>query len=168
MKRLVSIRVDVELSADTPAGIEDAAREAICALKVDLAMDRGGGEFFAAKSVEKKLLQQDEHRLWEIVLSVCKVSEKDFRKCKLWKSALARNLFSVFARNHLLWTWDRIANFVHRDRSTVISGARSAMEMISGVSTRRKGSYDKARGKRVDNARRVWSNLKVAWQMEKS
>lgn len=132
MKRVMSVMVKIELSADTLDGIAAAAMEAQSELKCDIAFyDKELGAY-GAKMVEKGADQPDELTLFDIVLETTGLSEKQFVKDRGWPAAQARYMFAFYARRYLEWGWNRVANAIERDRTTAIQGVKGLVYLISG------------------------------------
>ncbi len=164
MKRLATVTVNLELSADSEAGIVDAADEALAAIKCDLAMDRGDGEYFAARIVSKQFLQADEHRLLEAVLMSCRVTLNEFYEGRNRDCSAARHLFAFYAKRYLQWSWSQIADFVGRDKSSAIKGAQAILDLVAGCKSRRKGKSDNAtRPLWADKAKKAMLQIQMAW-----
>lgn len=130
MKRDMVITVRIEISADRPTGIDQAAAEALSQLKCDFAMDCKEHGCFAARIVEKGVDTYDEEKLTMIILDVTGIDLKRFLKSKDWDAAYARNLFGFFARKYFEWDWRRISSFVGRERTGIAKGVKSLSNLI--------------------------------------
>jgi hypothetical protein len=169
MKRRASIRLDIELDASTPTGIDEAAQEALAQLKCDAFMDCGDGQYWSAKLVEKQYLCQDEHLLLDLVLKATGVSHARFVKGRHWKEAQARHIYAFFAKKYFERSDGQIANFLHRDRSTVTQGLQSIISLVAkepyskrSVQTY-KGTYLVARNLRASRAAEVMTSVQLSW-----
>ncbi len=131
MKRRASIRIDVELEADTPTGMDDAAMEALSQIKCDSFIDCGDGHYQSVKLIEKSFVCQDEHLLLELVLKATGVSSSRFIAGRKWPESQARNMFAFFAQKYFEWSHNQIANFLRRDRSTVSTGVKRIISVLS-------------------------------------
>ncbi len=132
MKREATIILKVELSADSNAGIETAAMEALSYIKCDIAMYNKDCGAFGAKIIDKGFEHHDEDRLFDLVLETSGINEKEFLNSGKWNAALARNLFGYFAKKYLEWDWNKISKVVQRDRSTVATGVRDLIGLVTG------------------------------------
>ncbi len=159
MKRHVVVSVEIELDAENQKGIEQAAMEAVAALRCDFAMDNQEHGCFAGKIIAKGINVQDEEKLFEIVLETVGVSEKHFFGSRDWQAARARNLFGYYAKRYLEWEWSRIGDGVGRDKSTMIQGVQGLVALATlAMDHEAKNSYEKNRRKRA---------LDLRWQMAK-
>lgn len=168
MKRLMTVFVKLELSADTMDGITAAAMEAQSALKCDIAFHDKILGAFAAKMVEKGTDQPDELTLFDIVLETTGISEKDFLKDRGWAAAQARYMFAFYARRYLEWGWERIAIAIERDRTTVIQGVRGLVYLTAGQPADAKNKntkmlHVKARLDRAIKARQDMERVQRKW-----
>lgn len=168
MKRRASIRLDIELDASTPTGIDEAAQEALAQLKCDAFMDCGDGQYWSAKLVEKQYLCQDEHLLLEVVLQATGVNEKKFLSGRNWQEAQARNIFAFFSKKYFERTHDQIANFLHKDRTTVTQGIQSIVSLVARTPGRKAAAFKGTqngvpRNKRADRVIEAMSKIQLAW-----
>ncbi len=167
MKRRVSLRVDVELEASTPTGIDEAAEEALALVKCDSFIDCGHGQYQSVKMLRKSFVCQDEHLLLDLVLQATGVTGPQFIKSRKWCHAQARNMFAFFAKRYFEWSWNQIAEFIQRDRSTTISGAQS----IGSLLARSPGKVIKqglgARHKRIECVIEAVEKVRMAWSHTK-
>lgn len=169
MKRRASIKVDVELEASTPTGIDEAAVEALAQIKCNSFIDCGNGEYQGSKLVAKQFMCQDEHVLLELVLQATGVSQTRFVTGRKWPEAQARNMFAFFAKKYFEWTENQIAAFVRRDRSTVSMGVKSIISMLSRTPSRKycaKGD-GKPRMKRSTKVIEAMAIVQMGWNRAK-
>ncbi len=167
MKRRASIRVDVELEADTPTGMDDAAMEALSQIKCDSFIDCGDGHYQSVKLIEKSFVCQDEHLLLELVLKATGVSPTKFITGRKWPEAQARNMFAFCARRYFEWEWSQIANFIRRDHSTAVKGAQSIGSLLARTSGKVVKRDMKNRNQRADIVIEAMDKIRMAWSRVK-
>ena len=131
MKRLMTVRVEIELTSERPTGLDEAAEEALSHLSCDIMFHSVRNGAYGAKLISKDIQTQDEDRLFEIILETTGVTEKEFRKSTSREAATVRHLFSFYAKKYLEWSHNRIAYAIGRDRSTVSDGIKSIVDVLT-------------------------------------